>query len=257
MLENRVKQALKRNEAVFGTGLVGPIGVTLLRTLANAGLEWLFMDLEHGCADISDLFTDVQVADMLGMVSVVRVPDLQYLWIARAMDAGALSIMVPRVESKEQAEYAVRCAKYPPLGVRGMGSPAALSFARVTPADALRISNEQSMIVVQIETVAGVEQSEAIASVPGVDVLFIGPLDLSISLGAPGDLSTPQWMEHAERVIAAARQHDKAVGIVTSVQQMRLWYDKGVRMLSVGTVLSYLRAGLEAAHNEFVLQFRS
>jgi 2-dehydro-3-deoxyglucarate aldolase/4-hydroxy-2-oxoheptanedioate aldolase len=251
MLENKVKQALQRGEAVFGTGLSAPVGVGLMRILANARLDWLFVDLEHGSSDMNDLITDLQVADILGMVSVVRVPDLQYFWIARCLDMGALSVMVPRVESREQAEYAVQCAKYPPQGRRGMGSLAALGFASVSAADAVRISNEQGMIVTQIETLTGVSNAEAIAAVPGVDVLFIGPLDLSISLGTPGNWSTPEWMAEADRVLAAAQKHGKSVGIVCTPEQIRFWFDKGVRMFSVGSAMTYIRSGIEAARAEF------
>jgi 2-keto-3-deoxy-L-rhamnonate aldolase RhmA len=251
MLENRVKQALQRGQPVFGLGPTSPIGVAMLRVLANARVEWLFVDLEHGASDIKDLLTDVQVADMLGMVSVVRVPELQYHWIARCLDMGALSIMIPRLESKEQAEFAVQCAKFPPVGRRGMGSPAFLGFAPVSPADAVRICNEHGMVVVQIETVAGVANAEAIASAPGVDVLFIGPLDLSISLGTPGNWETPEWMAHADRVLAAAKKYGKAVGIVCTAAQVRFWYDKGVRLFSVGTAMGYLRAGVEGARAAF------
>lgn len=255
MIENHVKRLLQRGDPVFGQGLVSPIGVSALRILAHARVDWLFVDLEHGASDMNDLLTDLQVADVLRLGSVVRAPDLQYHLIARCMDMGTLSIMVPRVETREQAEFAVQCVKFPPLGRRGMGSPAFLGFAAVPAPEAVRIGNEESMIVVQIESVTGVNNADAIASVPGVDVLFIGPLDLSISLGAPGDTSSAQWLAHADRTITAARAHGKAVGIVCSTADLRFWYDRGVRMFSVGTLLGHMRAGVEQARAEFSKQF--
>lgn len=251
MVENKVKQALQRNEAVFGTGVVTPAGVAMMRLLATAKLDWLFLDTEHNSGDMHDTFNDVQVADLLGLTPVLRVPDLQYHLIARAMDAGALSIMVPRIETKEQAEQAVSYMKYPPMGRRGMGSAFYLGFVSVPPVEGLRISNEQSLLVAQIESVTGVNNAEAIASVPGVDVLFLGPLDLSISLGKPGDFKTPEWMAHAQRVMEAAKKQHKASGIVCTAAEIGDWYAKGVRMFSVGSNLSHMAATIRGVRSEF------
>jgi 2-keto-3-deoxy-L-rhamnonate aldolase RhmA len=254
MLENRVKQALQRNQAVLGTGVAPPVGIAMLRYLASTKLDWLFVDTEHSGGDMHDVFNDVQAADLMGLTPVLRVPDTQYHLIARAMDMGALSIMVPRVESKEQAERAVSYMKYPPMGRRGMGSAFYLGFASLPPAEGLPISNEQSMLVVQIESLTGVKNAEAIASVPGVDVLFIGPLDLSISLGKPGDFTTAEWMEQAVQVLAAAKKQHKAAGIVCTAAEIGDWYAKGMRMFSVGSTMSHMAAALRSVRAEFTRQ---
>ena len=251
MLNNNVKHALKEGAAVFGTGLTGPVDLPTLRVLAGEGVEWLFLDLEHGSLEIGGLLEAVQIADLLGMCSVLRIPDLSYEWVARSLDTGALSVMVPRVETKEQAELAVQWAKFPPVGRRGMGSPSYLSYAPVTAAEGIEISNRETMVVLQIETKAGADNVESIASVPGVDVLFLGPLDMSISLGRAGDVTSDE--EHAvfRRVCRVARQHDLGVGIVCLPGQSRFYYDMGVRMFSMGTATTYLRQGVRAAVTEF------
>ena len=251
MLENKVKRALKRGEAVFGVGVTGPIELPTLRVLAESGVQWLFTDLEHGSLDISGLLNVTQVADMLGMLAVPRIPDLAYHWVARSLDTGAMAVMVPRIETAEQAALAVRYSLYPPQGGRGMGSPSRLSYAAVGAAEGLEITNRETMVVLQIETLAGVENVEAVAAVQGVDVLFIGPLDLSISIRRPGQVGS--WESHRlmRRVCAAAREHGLAVGIVCGAQQVGFYHEMGVRMFSCGSAIGYLRSGVRAAFDAF------
>lgn len=251
MIQNRLKQALKDNKAVFGVGATFPVDLPTLRTLAVCGVEWLFLDLEHGSADISGLLDVAQVSKLLGMDGVARIPNLDYQWVARSLDTGLLSVMIPRVEHREQAELAVQWVKHPPLGIRGMGSPSQFDFSLLSPAERVEISNRETMVVLQIETVEAVENVETIASVPGVDVLFIGPLDLSLTLGMPGDVASDQSHELFRRVCQAAQRYDLAVGIVCTAQQVRFYYDMGMRMFSIGTALSHMRTQVQAIEAEF------
>jgi len=251
MLRNTLKHALQEGRAVFGVGLTGPIDLPTLRIVADAGVEWIFTDLEHGSLDISELLTVVQAADILGMCAVPRIPSLEYHWVARALDTGALSVMVPRVESAAQAELAVQWCKFPPVGVRGQGSPSFLSYASVSGPDSVEISNRETLVAVQIETAAGVRHVEEIAAVPGVDVLFIGPRDLSISLGHPGDSLAEDAVAAYRKVCAVARARGLAVGIVWEAAQTAFLYEMGVRMFSCGSALGYMRAGVNAAQKAF------
>jgi len=257
VLENKVKHALQRGQAVFGVGITGPIEMPALRILANCGVEWMFLDEEHGSTDISDLLNAVQLLDLLGVCSILRVPSLDYHWIARSLDTGASGVMIPRVENREQAERAVQWAKFPPLGVRGMGSPSYLSYASVSLAQGIEIANRETMVVLQIESVRAVDNIASIAAVPGVDALFIGPVDLSISLGKPGDVASEEGHELFRRVCQAASEHGVAVGIVCRADQVRFYYDMGIRMFSVGSALSHLRSAVQAAAAEFRRQISS
>ena len=251
MLENKIKHALKRGEAVFGLGLTFPIDLPTLRILANCGVEWLFLDMEHGSGDISELLNVAQIADLLGMCGVARIPNLDYHWVARSLDTGLLSVMVPRVESKEQAELAVQWVKHFPVGVRGMGSPSQFSYAPLTGAERVEISNRETMVIVQIETVKAVENVESIASVPGVDVLFIGPFDMSLTVGKPGDVACEENIEQFRKICPVAREHGLAVGIVCATHQVKFYYDMGIRLFSIGTALGHMRTGLQATEAEF------
>ena len=254
MLHNKVKQALKNDKAVFGLGFGGPVDISTLRTLAYCGVEWLFLDMEHGSTDVSDMPNTIQVADLLNMVSILRVPDLQYPWVARSLDAGAMGVMIPRVETKEQAELAVRYSKFPPEGVRGMGSLAFLSNTPLSPAEGLEVSNRETLVVVQVETKKAVDNVEAIASVPGVDVLFIGPMDMYIYLGKTGDVAGEDNHQAFRQLCRVARKHGQAVGIVCSPERVKIYYEMGVRMFSVGGSLYYIQTGVAAAVAEFMKQ---
>ena len=257
MLENKVKSALQRGQAVFGVGVTGPFEMPVLRTLANCGVEWLFLDEEHGSTDVSELLTAVQILDLLGVCSIPRIPSLDYHWVARSLDTGASGVMIPRVETREQAERAVQWARFPPLGSRGMGSPSYLSYASLPLAEGIEIANRETLIVLQIESVKAVENIEAIAAVPGVDVLFIGPVDMSISLGKPGDVASEVSHQLFRRVCQVARQHHVAVGIVCRADQVRFYYEMGIRMFSIGSALSHLRSAVQAAAAEFRRQLAS
>jgi 2-keto-3-deoxy-L-rhamnonate aldolase RhmA len=252
--QNRIKQALQNDEPVLGVGATFPLDLPTMRVLANCGIDWLFVDMEHGFGDISHLQEVAQVLNLLDLAGVVRVPNLAYEWVARSLDTGLLSVMIPRVERKVQAELAVQWAKHPPLGVRGMGSHAQFDYTWLPAAEGVEVSNRETLVVLQIETVEAVENVAAIASVPGVDVLFIGPLDLSISLGHPGDVASDESHALFERVCQVARAHERAVGIVCSVEQVRFYYDMGIRMFSIGSVLTLLQAQVQALETEFRLQ---
>ena len=251
MQKNKLKLTLKNNEPVFGVGATFPLDLPTMRVLANCGIDWLFVDMEHGSGDISQLQDVAQILNLLGLTGVVRVPNLAYEWVARSLDTGLRSVMVPRVERREQAELAVQWAKHPPVGVRGMGSHAQFDFTWLPAAEGVEVSNRETMVVLQIETVEGVENVEAIASVPGIDVLFIGPLDLSISLGRPGDVASDESHRLFERICQVARAHERAVGIVCAVEQVRFYYDMGIRMFSIGSVLTLLQAQVQAVEAEF------
>lgn len=251
MRENKIKRALQQDQAVFGVGVTGPIEMPVLRALVGCGVEWLFLDMEHGSTDISDLLTTVQFLDALGTCSLLRIPSLDYHWVARALDTGASAVMVPRVETQEQAERAVQWSRFPPVGIRGMGSPSYLSYEPVSIAEGIEIANRETLVVLQIETVHAVENVEAIASVAGVDALFIGPLDLSISLGRPGDVASEESHRLFRRVCEVARARGLAVGVVCQASQVRFYHEMGIRLFSIGSALGHMRAAVQAAATEF------
>jgi 2-keto-3-deoxy-L-rhamnonate aldolase RhmA len=251
MLENKLKRKLQAGEAAFGLGLRFPITIPMLRILHYGKVDWLFIDIEHGSGDISQLFNIVQVADMLDMNSVARIPALEYHWLSRSLDTGALNVMIPRVETREQAERAVLWARFAPQGTRGCGSPSHLCYAPLGAAQTVEILNRETMVVLQIESEAAIDSLEDIASVPGVDALFIGPMDMSLSVGRPGDVTNEVSRKYFREICRVAQDYELAVGIVCAPDQVDVYYSMGVRMFSIGTVLDFIRTGVQTAAEEF------
>jgi 2-dehydro-3-deoxyglucarate aldolase/4-hydroxy-2-oxoheptanedioate aldolase len=196
-MSQTLKARLRAGELLRGTLLT--IGATeVADLLAGAGFDWLFVDAEHGALDPRDVLLILQV--VAGRTPcLVRVPTLDEAWIKRVLDAGADGIIVPQVSTAEQAERAVRYAHYPPRGTRGLGTGRANRYG-LGLAGHLDRAREQVAVVVQAETADAVRNVAAIARVPDLDAVFVGPFDLSASLGHPGDLDHPEVQSAIARV---------------------------------------------------------
>lgn len=216
----------------------GPIlgearGVGTVKMMALAGHDFLFLDMEHAMFDWETMLTLVQTALVTDICPLVRVTDLAYPLVARALDAGAQGVIIPRVETREQAEQAVNFAKYPPLGRRGAGGEARYGYERRPIGIAVEEANAEGMVIVQIESRDGVAAIDGIAAVPGLDVVCVGPQDLSISLGVPGDFDHPSFVDALRRIVAACAPHHVAVGMVErEASALRRWHEMGMRFLA-------------------------
>ena len=248
MRENRVKAALKAGKTVVGAGMALTASPTVVRILANAGLDFLFIDTEHNHIPPDTLMDVVQMARACGISPLVRPPDLEYHVIANTLDTGADGLIVPRVETKEQAARLVSYAKFPPMGVRGCGTTAPLDFLRVDWREAIPWLNEQSLIAAQVESVKAIENLDDILTVPGIDVIVVGPLDLSISLGIPGQFNDAKMTAAIDRVIATCKRHNVPSGIVMAPPEaIRPWWEKGMRFFSCGGDTGFLQSGSVAS----------
>jgi 2-keto-3-deoxy-L-rhamnonate aldolase RhmA len=242
MTPNRVKARLREGGVVVGTMVSEMRTEEVAYVLAAAGFDFLVIDTEHGSADIETVQRICRAARSAGIVPLVRVTDIAYALIARAMDAGALGLMVPHVETAADAREIIRYAKYPPVGERGFGLRGAITDYAGTPIpDVIAWSNTETMIMAQVESRRCLEGLDEIAATPGVDVLLVGPSDLSISLGVPGQL-LHSTMQQAYRLVAeTAARHGIAAGLhpadLTAVEYGRsvgmrcLMYSSDIRML--------------------------
>ena len=170
------------------------------------------------------------------------------------MDWGASGIMVPQVETADQVRQVIKATKYAPIGQRGMSTTTGhRDYCSTEPLDKYRArANEENLVIVQIETAAGLENVEKIASFPEIDVLFIGPMDLSCSLGIPGEVNHPRMQEAAEHIIQTANKQKKAIGIlVSTMESVRKCYDKGVRLLTWSNELRMIAGVATKATEEF------
>jgi 2-dehydro-3-deoxyglucarate aldolase/4-hydroxy-2-oxoheptanedioate aldolase len=241
---NRVKQALKRGDPALGTMIseVGSAGFVWM--LANLGFDFVFIDMEHGTFGLSVVADMIKVARLAEIVPLVRVPDLQYHLVAQVLDAGAMGIMLPRVETRAQVEEFVSYMKYPPAGVRGAsGSRGHTEYGGAGAQELVSHMNEHTMAILQIERQRAVADIDQLLSVPGVDAAVIGPFDLTISLGAP-NAAAPEVQAAIQQVVDSARRHGVAAGIhAPDTAEVQAWQQRGMTMLACNSDLGFFGAG--------------
>ena len=249
MRENAVKRKLARDELVVGTFVMEFTSPGLARIVAAAGADFVMFDMEHSGWSFETVKQQVANARGAGLVPIVnprgghRFAEHELL-----LDLGAQGLMVPHVETAEQAEAIVRGTRYPPHGTRGAAFGVAHDGYRAgDPAATMRAAHAETLITVKIETAAAVRDIEQIVSVDGVDVALIGHTDLSLSLGVPLQLDHPDFVA----VLAACRRHGKAAGCVAGdVATGRAWIAKGFRLVAysgdIWLLGDALKAGLEA-----------
>ncbi len=208
-LNARFLDRLNRREALLGTILSLP-SPEVAELMAAAGFDWLFVDLEHGLLEFSSAQRLLQAAG--GCPCLVRVPSGSAIDIARALDIGAAGIIVPHVNTAAEAAAAVQAAKYPPAGNRSIGAARAQGYGLRT-AEAVKAGNTGTAVVAQVEHIDGVRAIDEIVAVRGVDAVFIGPFDLSASLGQPGAIAASDVQEGIATVLAACQRGGKPCGI--------------------------------------------
>jgi 4-hydroxy-2-oxoheptanedioate aldolase len=243
MRENQLKRKLKRGEVVLGP-FINCAYPALIEICGHAGFDFAIIDLEHGALHTLVAEDLCRAADCVGLAPVVRVRKNDAPQIQRALDIGSAGVQVPQIETKADAEAVVRGAKYSPLGARG------LSFytrAGVYSAAGTQITdqlNEESLTVVHVEGKRGVDNIEQIISVPHIDVIFIGPYDLSQSLGIPGQVRDPLVIELMSQCITLIRNAGKAAGTFADTPEIaKQWIDAGVQYVALGVDVGiFLRA---------------
>jgi len=243
---NRVKEALKKGESVIGTMMSEVRSPGFIWMLANAGFDFVFIDMEHGTYDLPMVADMIKVARLANLVPLVRVPDLAYHLVASALDAGAMGIMLPRVETRQQAEELVSYMKYPPVGVRGATSSRGhTDYLSAGPQELVSHMNQNTLVILQIERERAIENIDELFSVPGVDVGLIGPFDLTISLGASSP--SAQAVDAAiQKVVEAGQRHNVASGIhAPDTGSVLSWQKRGMTMLTCNSDLGFFNAGAQ------------
>lgn len=242
MQSNSVRQALKAGKLQLGMNFGQLRSPEIPRLLAAAGFHWAFIDTEHGGFDLETVQDICRVAQLAGICPVVRVVDLQYGLVARALDSGAQGIIFPRMEDPGLLETALSWTKFPPVGVRGYGlQPSQTEYAGLPFNEVIEHANANTLTVLQIESRRAVEAREEILSVPGIDAVMIGPADLSISLGVPGDFQHPKMVEAMEAVRDTCERRGIAPGTHTrNIALARFWKERGMRFLGCGSDIAFL-----------------
>lgn len=233
---NQTKKRLQQGEVVFGCA-IQQFGVPeIARLLAAAGFDFVFIDAEHGPFDLETLQALIRACLEREATPIVRVGELHYSLVARALDAGAQGIIFPRVESQTSLAEAIRWTRFPPMGVRGYGlAPPQLDYETRSFAEIIEHVNANTLVVVQFETRAAIERREELLATPGIDVALVGPSDLSISLGVPGEFEHPKLIEAVLALMESCKRHNVAPGIqVRSPALAKKWAERGMRFVGCG-----------------------
>jgi 4-hydroxy-2-oxoheptanedioate aldolase len=236
-LRNVARERLERDELSLGLGLRMARTVDIAKALKTCDYDWLFIDLEHNTMSI-DTAGQIAVAALdVGIAPLVRVPRRQYWLATRALDGGALGVVMPHVDTAEEAREAVDHLRYPPAGHRSVaGSLPQMDFKPMKTGDITTVLNAATLITVMVESPESVENVDAIAAVPGVDAILVGTNDLAMEMGIPGDFTNPKIVGAYEKVIAACKKHGKFPGMggVYAEDLMRRYIGMGMRMILAG-----------------------
>ena len=241
-MQQDIKSALKQGKILIGTFFRLP-SPDLVEIFGEAGFDFIIIDQEHGSINPETTSNLVRACDLVELAAIVRIPDNQPLFFQHALDAGALGVQVPQIKSIADAEQAVQAMKFAPVGRRGLcRNVRAARFSARDRFAYLEESNRDTVLVIQIESKEGVENLEEILSIPELDVIFIGPFDLSQSYGIPGQVDHPELRRTMEQVIVTCQGANVAVGIYAdSAEAVKHWVSRGVQYAAVGidTALIY------------------
>jgi len=235
MRPNLTRERLAKGETVYGCGLQVYRAPEIVRCFAAAGFDYVFIDQEHGSFNLETVHDMITASKTCGITPIVRVGELQYTLCARLLDQGAQGIILPRVEEPKALEEALSWFRFPPRGKRGFGiNPTMIEYEARTMPEIIAHQNHETLAVCQIETARAVEAADELLSLPGLDVIMIGPADLSVSLGIPGQFDHPKMIETVERVIGACSRHGVVPGIQTrGIAMAKAWADRGMRFVGV------------------------
>jgi 2-dehydro-3-deoxyglucarate aldolase/4-hydroxy-2-oxoheptanedioate aldolase len=232
-MNNTVKKQLKNGGKTIGAFLqtLSPVSAEIL---SQAGFDWLIVDLEHAAGDFANLQAQLQAMNGSGVVPFARAPWNDAVAIKRILDTGVMGVLVPYVNTRSEAEAAVAACKYPPRGVRGVaGSPRAAGYTRNT-AGYLASANEETVVMIAVETLEAVGNLDEILAVDGLDGIFIGPVDLASSMGFLGDPSRPEVQETIALIESKVLPSDKFLGtLATRWEQAAACFEKGYQWMVV------------------------
>jgi 2-keto-3-deoxy-L-rhamnonate aldolase RhmA len=246
---NRLRSRLAEGRPVVGSMVIEFRQASLMPLLAEAGLDFVIIDTEHGPFSIETTADLSRAARIAGLTPIVRVPELTYAHLTQPLDGGAQGIMLPRVTDPDQVRFALQCIKYGPEGRRGVVLGRGHTGFRSGPlGEILPALNQETFLVIQIETREAVERLDELLAVPGVDAALVGPTDLSVALGVPGQMSDPVLTGAIERVLAACERHRVTPAIHTNdVTLTASWARRGMRMVSISSEVGLLLAGVREA----------
>ena len=253
MLADKIKRIFKRGHVSIGSWM-SMAHESIAEILASAGYDWVVIETEHTAIDVSEVLRLIMAIQGCGVVPLVRVAWNDPIQVKAVMDSGAAGVLVPMVNSREEAQLAVNSIKFPPLGFRGVGLARAQGYG-LTFGEYVERNNEDSLLMVQIEHKDAVENIDEILSVEGIDGTFIGPYDLSLSMGIPGQLNHPDIETKKQRVLEATRAKGLAAGIHlvhpdSAAEDLNRCVASGYQFIALGTDILFLGDSCRKLHDE-------
>ena len=229
-------QRLRAGEVVLGQMVLELFTSGMGPMLAAAGMEFVIYDMEHGRCDVGLLAEMVASCRGSSIVPMARVPDLHFQPLARVLDIGVGGVMVPRVETRAQAEEIVAQLKYAPTGRRGVALGIAHDLYQAGGPEFFARANDDTVVILLLETVKAFENLDEIVSVPGVDIAWMGHYDLTVSMGIPAQFDHPRFLQAMEALVASCRRCGVAPGFLPATPESAAhWIGKGFRALSLGS----------------------
>jgi 2-keto-3-deoxy-L-rhamnonate aldolase RhmA len=239
------RQRLKQGDMLLGQMVLELFSPGIGPMLAACGLDFVIFDMEHGRCDITLLAEMVAACRGSEIFPIARVPDAAYAPLSRALDVGARGVMVPRVETRQQAEDIVAQLKYAPVGRRGVALGIAHDLYRAGTAEFFAKANEEIAVILLLETEKAFENLDAIVSVPGVDLAWMGHYDLTVSMGIPAQFDHPRLLAAMDDLVAACQRHGVAPGFLPPTPESAAhWISKGFRVISLGSDIGVFLDGV-------------
>ena len=240
-----LRQRIRRGDIVLGQMVLELFTPGIGPMLAASGMEFVIFDMEHGRCDIKLMAEMIASCRGSNIAPLARIPDVTYRPLSRVLDIGARGVMVPRVETKQQAEDIVAELKYAPQGRRGVALGVAHDLYQAGDQSVFAKINEQIVVILLLETETAFANLEDIVSVPGVDVAWMGHYDLTVSMGIPAQFDHPRFLEAMDALVAACQRHGVAPGFLPPTAESAIyWIRKGFRVISLGSDIGVLLDGL-------------
>lgn len=253
-IKNIAKERLVAGELSIGMGVKAVRGVEIARIMKTAGYDWLFIDLEHGPTSVETAYQISIAALDANIAPIVRVPHGELALATRCLDGGALGIVIPHVDTADEARAMVNAFRYQPLGHRSIaGGYPQFGFAPTPAAQVTKEMNDATLVIAMIETPRAVENAAEIAAVPGIDVLLMGTNDLCMEMGIPGQLDNERLVAAIQTVVDACKRHGKWAGLggIYGKELLKRYIDMGMQMILAGNDLPLLVAAA-TEHASFV-----
>jgi 2-keto-3-deoxy-L-rhamnonate aldolase RhmA len=248
-----LRERLKQGELILGQMVLEMFSPGIGMMLAACGLDFVIFDMEHGRCDITLLAEMIASCRGGDIVPIARVPDVGYAPLSRPLDVGARGVMVPRVETRAQAEQIVNHLKYAPLGRRGVAVGIAQDRYLGAGEGFFAQVNEETCVIVLLETAKAFENLDEILSVPGIDVAWMGHYDLTVSLGIPAQFEHPRFLSAMDAMVAACQRYGIASGFLpANAREAVHWVGKGFRMISLGSDVGVFLDGIRRFRSQLI-----